>query len=195
MHMLIRVVSEAYDAEDATGIANSLFEGYDAALYPTFDYGRLMTDGGRWSESLPAALREVGSVPADSDIGLDLIEGAWISTTRELARKMAVIREGFEQLTDEDILDGTSVEAEVEPWNPLGLARDEDDFVDSYTTDVRYAMHCIGSYAGPMYYLYDEYGTAIRNQSEYDRLLEEITTNDTEDEDLSFYVTPVDVHY
>jgi len=33
MHMLIRVVSEAYDAEDATGIAHGLFEGVDAPLY------------------------------------------------------------------------------------------------------------------------------------------------------------------
>jgi hypothetical protein len=51
MHMLIRVVSQACCAEDATGIARGLFEGYDAPLYPTFDYGTLMTDGGRWSDS------------------------------------------------------------------------------------------------------------------------------------------------
>ena len=91
MHMLIRVVSEAYDAEDATGIAHGLFEGVDAPLYPTFDYGTLMTDGGRWSESLPDIFREEGSARADSEIGNDLLKGAWVSTTRELARRMAVI--------------------------------------------------------------------------------------------------------
>jgi hypothetical protein len=47
MHMLIRVACEAYDAEDATGIAHGLFEGVDAPLYPTFDYGTLMTEDGR----------------------------------------------------------------------------------------------------------------------------------------------------
>jgi len=33
MHMLLRVVCEAYDAEDATSIAHGLFEGVDAPLY------------------------------------------------------------------------------------------------------------------------------------------------------------------
>jgi hypothetical protein len=77
MHMLIRVVSEAYDAEDATGIAHGLFEGVDA----------------------------------------------------------------------------------------------------------------------PLYYLYNEYGTAIRSQAEFDQLLDEIATDDTGNDETSFYLTPVDVHY
>ena len=76
MHMLIRVVSQAHCAEDATGIARGLFDGYDAPLYPTFDYVTLMTDGGRWSDSLPKELRDVGSVLADSDTGNGLIEEA-----------------------------------------------------------------------------------------------------------------------
>lgn len=194
MHMLIRVVSQAHCAEDATGIARCLFDGYDAPLYPTFDYGTLMTDGGRWSDSLPKELRDVGSVLADSDTGNGLIEEAWHSTMKELSRKLAVIRAGFEQLSDEEILEGASVEASVEPWNPLGLAADEDDYIDTYTGDIRYAMYGVGEYSGPMYYLYDEYGTAIRTPSEYRDLLETIATGDTDD-DQEWYVTPVDVHY
>jgi len=195
MHMLIRVVSQAHCAEDATGIARGLFEGYDAPLYPTFDYGTLMTDSGRWSDSLPEEIREVGSVRADSDTGNDLIEGAWHSTMDELSRKLAVIRAGFEQFTDEEILEGPSVEADVEPWNPLGLATDEDDYIDTYTGDVRYAMHGVGRYGGPAYYLYNEYGTAVRAPSEYRDLLENIATRDTHDDDQEWFVTPVDVHY
>ena len=85
MHMLIRVVSQAHCAEDATGIARGLFDGYDAPLYPTFDYGTLMTDGGRWSDSLPQILRDVGSVPADSDTGNGLIEEAHSGSSRWMA--------------------------------------------------------------------------------------------------------------
>jgi hypothetical protein len=195
MHMLIRVVSQAHCAEDATGIARGLFEGYEAPLYPTFDYGTLMTDGGRWSDSLPEEIRDVGSVRADSDTGNDLIEGAWHSIMNELSRKLAVIRSAFEQLTDEEILEGPSVEATVEPWNPLGLATDEDDYIDTYTGDVRYAMHGVGGYSGSVYYLYDEYGTAIRAPSEYRTLLENIATGDTHEGDREWFVTPVDVHY
>jgi hypothetical protein len=195
MHMLIRVVSETYDAKDAAGIARGLFEGVDAPLYPTFDYGRLMTDGGRWSNSLPAIFREEGSVRADAEAGNDLLEGAWESTTRELARRMAVIRKGFEEYTDEELLESPRVEADVEPWNPLGLARNEEESIDSFSMDVQYAMNSVGQYAGPVYYLYNEYGTAIRSQSEYEQLLEKIANGDTESDETSFYVTPVDVHY
>ncbi|MFQ3293048.1 MAG: hypothetical protein ACI8VE_000102 [Natrialbaceae archaeon] len=195
MHMLIRVVCEAYDAEDATGIAQGLFEGVDAPLYPTFDYGTLMTEGGRWSESLPDIFREEGSARADSEIGNDLLKDAWGSTTRELARRMAVIRKGFEDYTDKELLESPRIEADVEPWNPLGLAENEEEFIDSYSGDFRYAMYSVGEYAGPVYYLYNEYGTAIRSQVEFEQLLEMIATDDTGSDDTSFYVTPVDVHY
>ena len=195
MHMLIRVVCEAYDAEDATGIAHGLFEGVDAPLYPTFDYGTLMTDGGRWSESLPDIFRKEGSARADSEIGNDLLEGAWVSTTRELARRMAVIRKGFEEYTDKELLESPRIEADVEPWNPLGPTRSEEEFIDSYSTDVRYAMYSVGEYAGPVYYLYNEYGTAIRSQAEYEQLLDQIVTDDTGNDETSFYLTPVAVHY
>lgn len=195
MHMLIRVVSEAYDAEDAAGIARSLFEGEYAQLCPAFDYGKLMTEGGRWSQSFPESIQNEGSVRADSEIGNELIENAWVSTTRELTRRMAVIRKGFEQYTDKELLEGCRVEAEVEPWNPLSLAQSEEDFHDSYTTDVRYAMYCVGDYTGPVYHLYNGYGTAIRNHSEYEQLVEKIATDDTENDDRSFFVTPVDAHY
>jgi len=193
--MLIRVVSEAYDAEDATGIAHGLFESVDAPLYPTFDYGTLMTDGGHWSESLPDIFREEGSARADSEVGNDLLKDAWVSTTRELARRMAVIRKGFEEYTDEELLESPRVEADVEPWNPLGLAENEEEFTDSYSGDFRYSMYSVGEYAGPVYYLYNEYGTAIRSQAEFEQLLEMIATDDTGSDDTSFYVTPVDVHY
>jgi hypothetical protein len=195
MHMLIRVVSQAHCANDATGIARGLFEGFDAPLYPAFDYGTLMTDGGRWSDSLHRELQEVGSVRADSETGNGLIEGAWHSTMQELSRKLAVIRAAFEQFSDVEILESPSVEADVEPWNPFGLARDEADYSSTYTADVRYAMHGLGRYAGPDYYLYDEYGTAIRTPSEYDQLLTEISTGETTDHDQEWFVTPVDVHY
>ena len=80
MHMLIRVVSEAYDAEDATGIAHGLFEGVDAPLYPTFDYGTLMTDGGRWSESLPDITRKYVHIrfPFDDLAGIGYQNG-WLA--------------------------------------------------------------------------------------------------------------------
>ena len=195
MHMLIRVVSEAHGAEDATGIARSLFEGVDASLYPTFDYGTLMTEGGRWSQSLPDIFRQEGSARADSEIGNELLEGAWESTTRELARRMAVIRKGFEKHTNEELLESPRVEADVEPWNPLGFSQKEGEVIDSCSLDVRYAMYSVGDHAGPVYYLYNEYGTAIRSQTVYEQLLEEIATDDTGNDETSFFVTPVDVHY
>jgi hypothetical protein len=43
--------------------------------------------------------------------------------------------------------------------------------------------------------LYNEYGTAIRSQAEFDQLLDEIATDDTGNDETSFYLTPVDVHY
>jgi hypothetical protein len=113
----------------------------------------------------------------------------------ELSRKLAVVRAGFEQLTDEEILESPSVEATVEPWNPLGLATDEDDYTDTYTSDVRWAMHGVGRYAGPVYYLYEENGTAVRAPSKYRDLLETIATGDTHDDEQEWFVTPVDVHY
>ena len=46
-----------------------------------------------------------------------------------------------------------------------------------------------------VHYLYNEYGTAIRSQAEFDQLLDEIATDDTGNDETSFYLTPVDVHY
>jgi hypothetical protein len=195
MHMLIRVVSETYDAEDATSIARGLFEGCDAPLHPEFARGTLMTEGGRWSQSFPESIQNEGSIHADSEIGNELIENAWISTTHELTRRMAVIRKGFEQFSDKELLEDPLVEVKCELWNPLGLAQSEEKFTDTYATEVRHAMSCVGDYTGPVYYLYNGYGTAIRKHSEYEQLLEKIATDDTENEDHSFFVTPVDAKY
>ena len=108
---------------------------------------------------------------------------------------MAVIRKGFEKHTNEELLESPRVEADVEPWNPLGLSQKEGEVIDSCSLDVRYAMYSVGDHAGPVYYLYNEYGTAIRSQTAYEQLLEEIATDDTGNDETSFFVTPVDVHY
>lgn len=117
------------------------------------------------------------------------------SPTSSAFRPEKVTRKGFEKHTNEELLESPRVEADVEPWNPLGFSQKEAESIDSYSIDVRYAMYSVGEYAGPVYYLYNEYGTAIRSQAEYEQLLDKIATDDTGNDETSFHLTPVDVHY
>lgn len=196
MHQLIRVVVAAEDASDATRRAQSAL-GPHGGLSNYYDYGKLMNENrARWKEGMPDEITESGAILADSDDGMTLITGAWESTMSEMKRDLAAIRKGIEMFDDEEIMGSAIVEdIEVEPWNPMGLASNEDEYATTYTTDVRYAMYCFGSYGGPSYYLYNEYGEATRSPEEYERLLEKIENEETPEDDEKWYVVPVDVHY
>lgn len=199
MHQLIRLVVTASSHDDAQAIAKNEF-GHNGTLEPYYDYGTTMDDpDARWSDNMPEIVQETGAIRANTGEGMDMIEDAWDSTARELNRNLEVIRTAFEQgATNEEILERLRVETEVEEWNPLGLARDEDDLSDTYRSDVRYAMNCVGEYGGGTYYLYRSNGfaEAVRRPSAYDRLIEDIENEDDyPDEEVKSYVVPVDVHY
>lgn len=191
MHQLIRIITIADDEEHATGIARALFEGMYAELNPPYDYGKTMDEGGRWSDQMPDVVQETGSIEADTEFALEQMDNAWESTCEEFNRKIAILQAALEETEDtEALMESPTVETEVEPWNPLGLAQDEDDHTDTYSSDFRYACNCIGEYSGPSHYLYNEYGTAIRRPSRYEELREEIT-----DGEETYYLVPIDVHY
>lgn len=198
MHQLIRLVVTAGSHEEANGIANGQFH-QNGGLEQYYDYGTTMDNpDARWNDNMPEIVQETGAIRANTGEGVDMIEDAWDSTARELNRDLEVIRTAFEQgASNKEILEQLQVETEVDEWNPLGLARDEDELSDTYTSDVRYAMNCVGSYGGGTYYLYrGDYAETIRRPSEYDRLIEDIKAEDDyPDEELKMYVVPVDCHY
>lgn len=202
MHQLIRVLTTGYEPESsARAVRTNLFESQHAHLIGPFDYGRLMNEGGRWSTQLPEPVQATGAIRADTDEGMTLVEGAWVDQTKALKRFYDVIQAGFERGMDfEDVLNDATIEdVAVEPYNPMGLAEDEEDYNDTYTSNIRYAMHQIGRYRGPDIYLYDEDGSGIRRPDDYETFIECIENNEGRYRELNdgerWYVIPIDVHY
>lgn len=202
MHQLIRILTTAYDNDDATGVAKGLFEGRHPSLIPPFDYGMTMAEGGRWSDSMPDVVQETGSIQANSEDGMELIEDGWTSQQKSMKRNWDALVTAIEDrgVTFEQAMNDAMIEdVDVEQWNPLGLAQDEDDLTSTYSTHIRYAMHTLGRYEGPNIYLYDEYGSGIRKPSRYEQYIECIENGEGMyeelGEDLQWFVVPVDVHY
>jgi len=195
MHQLIHiVVHDRETPEDATAVANTLFEGRDAPLRGPYDYGRAMGDpDARWRDDYSDEVRETGAIRADSDRGREEIEDSWQSTKAEMCRDLAVLREAFDTIEDdEELLNDPIVEADVEEWDPLGLFQGEDDRAETYNSWVRRAMYNIGSYRGPTYYLYEEHRMAVRTPHEYRELCDDL---DSLNENERAWVVPMDVHY
>jgi len=204
MHQCITITTTAVSNDDATGNAQALFEGRDPPLRGPFDYGKTMNNGARWSDSMPDVVQETGSIRADTDGGIELIEDAWESQLSALERNFAVVETALSDgLTVEALIEdicGPMVETDVEAWNPLGLSRSEDELPDTYTADVRHAMYTLGKYEGPDICCYTEHGEAIRTAESYNDLRESVRTRtgrfgaDELPDDIEWYVTPVDVH-
>lgn len=201
MHQLIRIITTAHSNEDAAYNARVLFEGHNAPLIGPFDYGTLMNEGGRWSDVLPEVVQETGAIEANTDEGMAEIEEAWEHQNKALKRYYDVIKAGFERGMDfDDVLADTTIEdVDVEPWNVFGLAQDEDDLADTYTSSVRYAMYNLGKYHGSDIYLYTDAGESIREPTRYSDYIDAIKADDGYyeelDDTMTWYVVPVDVHY
>jgi len=198
MHQLIRIITKADSPENAATTASDLFTGTRPQLVPPFDYGTRMDEGNRWSHTFPSDIRETGAIEADSETGLHLIENGWSSQTKELKRNFDAIKQAFDDGLDfEAFRADTRVEdVDVEAWNPIGLATTEDELTDSFSTNVRYAMYCLGRYTGPDIYLYRGDGGAVRGPDQYGRLVADIKNGvGLDDDDMDYYVVPMDVHY
>lgn len=202
MHQLIRILTTAYSNDDATGVAKGLYEGRHPSLIPPFDYGMTMANGGRWSDSMPDVVQETGAIQAYTEEGMDLIVEGWTQQQRAMKRNWELVRRAicehgvdFEQAMDDPLIE----DVEVEQWNPLGLAQDEEDLSTTFSSNLRYAIHTLGRYTGPDIYLYDEYGSGIRKPSEYEQYIELIENGEGMYEELGeeaeWYVVPIDTHY
>jgi len=197
MHQLITLVVTADGNDHARQIAEATFE-HNGGLDQHFDYGKTMSEDARWSDQMADVVQETGAIEANTETGLDLINRSWESTIEALNRNLAAVRTAFEQgASNKEVLERLEVETEVDKWNPLGLAQEEDDLSETYTSDVRYAMHTIGSYGGPDYHLYHgDYAEAIRRPSAYEQLIEDIKADASyPDEKLTYFAIPMDVHY
>jgi len=147
--MVIYALVEASTENEAlaagTGVFNRLVGAVPHAgavfdYYVRFDEEDTTVAGkARWGE-LPIA------APLDSAEGQDLLDRGWEATEEEFQRNLDRVKEGLEELNDEEIM------------------RDEDL--------VRHAFHQVGAYDGPSVFLYDEHGCGIRHLEQLDRVLE-----------------------
>ena len=95
----------------------------------------------RWGD-LPVA------APVESEAGQGLLDRGWEATEEEFQRNLDRVKEGIEELSDEEIM------------------LDEDL--------VRHAFHQVGAYDGTSVFLYDEHGCGIRHRGQLDRVLERL---------------------
>lgn len=199
MHQLIRVLTVSVSPDDATAICHHMFGGRNPA-FDIYDDGVVMTDeSARWRDTMPAAVREQGAIEASSGEGMELIESAWTETMAELKRHLAVVRTAVKECDDEQLLAGPRVDVNVEPYNPMGLD-DDNDHRTTFSSNVRRSMCSLGRYQAPCYYLYRDDGEAIRSPGEFEQVCDNIENGVSRwgrelDEEESWWVVPMDVHY
>ena len=150
MHMVIYALVEASTEDEALSIGRGVFDRLVGAVphagavfdyYVTFDEEDTTVAGkARWGD-LPVA------APVESEAGQGLLDRGWEATEEEFQRNLDRVKEGLEELSDEENL------------------RDEDL--------VRHAFHQVGAYDGPSIFLYDQHGCGIRHRGQLDRVLEE----------------------
>jgi len=150
MHMVIFALVEASTEDEALAAGSGVFNRLVGAVphagavfdyYVTFNEEDTTVAGkARWGD-LPIA------APVTADEGQALLDRGWAATEVEFQRNLDRVKEGLEELSDEEIM------------------RDDDL--------VRHAFHQVGAYNGPSIFLYDEYGSGIRHRGQLDRILEE----------------------
>jgi len=199
MHMVIRALVYARDEVEALERGRSVFN--DLVEQGVFDYfvtfdedGKGVSGRDRWG-NLPVAVR------ADSKAGMELIREGLEATWGDFLENIRYIKNYIESVAIEDIFEGKKM----------------GDF-EHFGTGFRYACYCIGQYAGPHIWLYDQDGEGIRDThhlmnvlEKWKSIYEDLTDNDakrlsqwdwekgTKKEnpyrDLDIWVVPADVHY
>lgn len=104
---------------------------------------------------------------------------------------MAVLETAFERVDDRDELLGGAMIEDVPVEGKTDYEGNPIETTDGWFTN---SLRCLGSDAGPTYYLYNDYGEAVQSPSQYETLLEEID-NGHPDEEKEWYVVPMDVHW
>ena len=150
MHMLIYALVEASTEDEALSLGRGAFDRLVGAVphagavfdyYVTFDEEDTTVAGkARWGD-LPVA------APVESEAGQELLDRGWEATEDEFQRNLDQVKEGLEELSDEEIM------------------RDEDL--------VRHAFHQVGAYDGPSIFVYDQHGCGIRHRGQLGRILDE----------------------
>jgi len=177
MHMVVRVLVFAKDAEEAVKIAGDALYSMCGDGMP-FDYYNLFDNEAaseRWGE-LPVVMRvcnKMGTKRCDNcpdrfkcytdRQAYDLLEEGIQASEREFYRYLTDLRKCFYKKDKKKLID------------------------DGH---FRYLCYKLGEYGGSSIYLYNEEGEGIRSRKE----LEDILVHaDREDEIL--YIIPADVHY
>ncbi len=183
MHMVIRAIVEADNAEDALGNAISTFEGLCGGgnpfdYYTTFDEENPASGKSRWG-NLPVAAK------LNSKEGKKLVEEGIRLTKDSFLENMKYIRETLLCCTDEEIYEERIIDDKTKM---LGAVSGEAEDLQRQLRHVKYRMSECGQYKGPSVWLYDQHGGTIRNAVDLGFVLKGIKPGKA-------WVVPADVHY
>lgn len=182
MHMVIRTIVYAKDKNEAISKAHGVFNRLTENQHP-FDYyqmfdneGTPVSGKGRWG-SLPALSK------VDSKNGKKLIDEGMKYTHDEFISSVKKVRETINAYTDEQLFE------------------DKDVKIDGMIKMFKYFCSCLGEYAGPRTWLYDNEGEGIHNEHDLKNVLSkwkciyEDAGKENPYKDMFVWVVPADVHY
>lgn len=170
MHKVIRLIVYAKDENDAVASAEGVMQDVcgEGRLY---DWYSLFTDNTKNSTS---GIGRWGKLPlvtsANSKIGKELIDEGWNFTKEETKEALSELRKKTKDMTDEDI----------------------DKLIKNHDSELEYLAYKVSDEDNTSY-LYDNDGTAIRDEDHLNKTLNK--WNNPEYEKLKVYVVPVDVHW
>lgn len=170
MHMVIRAVVPATTSQEALECARGVFDGLVENGHP-FDYYTMFNEDG----TSVSGQGRYGELPAVSDItsteGKELLENGMEANKREFLDHLAKLRKMLVH-TDSELFecDDTLGSLDGPAW-------------------FRYTAHHIGQYVGSSIWLYDQYGSGIRNPKELEEVLHQ-----AEHEQKRVWIVPADVH-
>lgn len=180
MHMIVRVLVNAEDADEALEAAKYVMDDLVGDDRP-FDYWtdfveeKSMVSGvSRWGERPYAQRVHTEKHPFYIMDGRKQVYGAMETNRNAFMYDLKIVREMLSKYTDDQLFE----EAKV----------DGVDYVDS-PGFFRHRCHCLGQYQGSQVWLYDSDGSGIRTPRELASILNH------EYNDGPLWMVPFDVHY
>jgi len=200
MHMVIRVLVYAEDAEEAMGIARGVADELCENQEP-FDYWTdFMEEGGvvagkdRRGEILAVQQVYTRRHKCESRAGLKFVMDGMKAIKREFNQNLKTVRAylttyGDEELFKEKKRKSTNLDQVEIDANELSIVNNVSMF--------RYYCHCLGQYRGSEIWLYDQEGSGLRTPFDLWRVLEHNERSGIADprSDMPLWVIPFDVHF
>ncbi len=190
MHQIIRIICYAISPEEAREKAETILnENLVGEDGQPFDYGTFFDE-----ESSVSGKSRWGNLPAvvlaNSKEGKKLIDEGMKATKDSFMESIKQVREMISFYSDEELFEGEVKDTKKKII--ISLEDNKSSKAEQYLSLFKHFCYCLGQYEGTNIFLYDNYGSGIRDTKHLKNVLNK--WNNTDYQKLGVFIIPIDVH-